>query len=317
MNPLISVIVPVYNACNTLDKCINSLLNQTIMNLEIIVVNDGSSDNSLDIINKYKEKIVVINNEFSLGPSISRNKGLDIAKGKYIGFVDADDYVDLTMYEKMLSKMNEEIDLVICSRINVTKNNQKEVLNYNVTDNPKEFSKTTNYIWDKLFKKEIIDKYNLRFPTKYSYAEDFYFGIKYKYYSNKMYIIQKPLYYYSYDSEGSITNSHSNNLMDIIKVLDEILDFFRKEKVFEEYKSELLYLSAGYYVRRIREFSRYKNFKQQRKFVKYFLDYFERNFSNYKEVVNSYDSKNKKIYRSNYNLMLLYILFISIKRFKS
>ena len=112
--PKISVIVPIYNAENFLERCIDSLLAQTIEDFELILVNDGSTDSSKRICERYKSKdkrIILINQQNS-GPSASRNSGLNIAKGEFICFVDADDYVGKEYLSCMLNKIDEETDLI-------------------------------------------------------------------------------------------------------------------------------------------------------------------------------------------------------------
>ena len=102
----VSVIVPVYNVEKYLRECLNFLVNQTLKEIEIICINDGSEDSSLEILNEYASKdsrFVIINQENS-GQSVARNKGLDIAKGEYIGFVDSDDWVDLNFFENLYSE---------------------------------------------------------------------------------------------------------------------------------------------------------------------------------------------------------------------
>lgn len=314
MKPVVSVIIPAYNAEKTIEKCLDSLFNQTLKEIEIIVINDCSKDNTLKILKKYKNKIKLIDNKKNLGPAGSRNKGLDVAQGKYIGFVDADDWVAPNMYELMSSKMNDEVDLVACSRINVTKSGEKQIINKNKDTDAKAFTKTSNYNCDKLFKREIIEKHHLRLPEQYSYAEDFAFGIRYKYYANKMCILEEPLYYYLADSEGSITNSYKRNLLNIIKVLEDMLDFFKKENAFEKYEKELIELSAGFYVRRTREFKNFNDKKLQREFVSEFLKYFKNNFKNYKHQINGFKTKYYRFYRSSYPLMLIYIELQQLRR---
>lgn len=314
MKTQVSIIVPAYNAEKTIEKCLDSLFNQTLKELEIIVINDCSKDNTLKILKKYKNKIKLIDNKKNLGPAGSRNKGLDVAQGKYIGFVDADDWVAPNMYELMSSKMNDEVDLVACSRINVTKSGEKPIINKNKDTDAKAFTKTSNYNCDKLFKREIIEKHHLRLPEQYSYAEDFAFGIRYKYYANKMCILEEPLYYYLADSEGSITNSYKRNLLNIIKVLEDMLDFFKKENAFEKYEKELIELSAGFYVRRTREFKNFNDKKLQREFVSEFLKYFKNNFKNYKHQINGFKTKYYRFYRSSYPLMLIYIELQQLRR---
>ena len=265
---------------------------------------------------KYKNKIKLLDNKKNLGPAGSRNKGLDAATGKYIGFVDSDDWVASNMFELMSSKMSDEVDLVACSRINVTKNGEKAIINTNKDTDAKAFTKTSNYNCDKLFKREIIEKYHLRMPEKYSYAEDFAFGIRYKYYANKMCILEEPLYYYLADSEGSITNSYKRNLLNIINVLEDMLEFFKENNAFEKYEKELVELSAGFYVRRTREFKNFSDKKLQREFVKKFLTYFKNNFKHYAHAINSFKTKYYRFYRSSYLLMLLYIELQQLRRKK-
>lgn len=314
MKPIVSIIIPAYNAENTIEKCLNSLFNQTLKEIEIIVINDCSKDSTLKILKKYKNKIKLIDNKENLGPAGSRNKGLAVAQGKYIGFVDADDWVAPNMYELMSSKMNDEVDLVACSRINVTKNGEKPIINKNKESDAKAFTKTSNYNCDKLFKREIIEKYHLRLPEQYSYAEDFAFGIRYKYYANKMCILEEPLYYYLADSEGSITNSYKRNLLNIIKVLEDMLVFFKKENAFEKYEKELVELCAGFYVRRTREFKNFSDKALQREFVREFLNFFKKNFKKYKNKINGFKTKYYRFYRSSYPLMLIYIELQQLRR---
>lgn len=119
MNPKVSVIVPVYNVEKYLSKCIDSIINQTLSNIEIILVNDGSTDNSGKIIDEYAKKdsrIKVIHKKNG-GQGSARNAGLDIAKGEYIGFVDSDDWIDSNMYEKLYINAKEKsLDISICGR---------------------------------------------------------------------------------------------------------------------------------------------------------------------------------------------------------
>ena len=310
---LVSVIVPAYNAENSIKKCLDSLLNQTLKNIEIIVINDCSQDDTLKILKTYKDKIVLIDNKKNLGPSASRNKALDIAKGKYIGFVDSDDYVDKTMYEKMSSCMNDEVDLVCCGRYNITKGKKEEIINRSKETDPHKFSKTSNYNTDKLFKREIIEKNKLRQPEDFMYAEDFAFGIRYKYYARKMYIIEEPLYYYVFDSDNSITNSYNENIIKIITVLEQMLDFFKEKKAFAKYEEELVNICAGFYVRRTREFKNFRNIELKKRFVKKFLVFFKNNFKHYVHQVNGFKTKYYRFYRCSYPMMLVYILISEMR----
>lgn len=316
MKPLVSIIIPAYNAEKTINKCINSALKQTIKEVEVIAINDNSQDKTLERLKEYGNKIVLINNKKNLGPSEARNKGLEKARGKYILFLDADDYIAESTCELMASKMNEEVDLVVCSRYDVTSAGKKAVINENTDTDAKAFTKTANYATAKLYKKSIIEKHHITFPKKYSYAEDFYFQIMYRFYANKMTILREPLYYYVKDSEGSITNSYTENILDIIKVLQEIISFFKKKNSFEKYEAELVELCAGFYVRRIHEFKYFDNKPLQKKFVKEFLLFFKENFTTYKHQINGFKTKYYRPYRSSYPMMLLYIEWQQLRRKK-
>ena len=114
----VSVIVPIYNTEKFLRKCIESIVNQTLQEIEIILINDGSTDNShnicLEYTEKYPEKIRYINNK-NIGCSATRNLGIELANGEYIAFVDSDDYIEKEMYEEMYTKtLKEKSDIVIC-----------------------------------------------------------------------------------------------------------------------------------------------------------------------------------------------------------
>jgi len=313
MKPIVSVIVPAYNAEKTIDRCLESLFNQTIKEIEIIVINDCSKDNTLEKLKSYGQKIVLLDNEKNLGPSGSRNKGLKKAKGKYIGFVDADDYIEPNMYETLSKEMSDDIDLVCGCRYEFSKDNKKAIINQNETSNPRDFSKTSNYVTDKLYKKEIIDKYNIEFPHKYSYGEDFEFLFKYKFYAKEMKIIKEPLYNYNATSEGSITNSYDERVLDIIEMLKDVIKFLKDNKAFEENEKEVTEVCAGFYVRRIREFKKYKNYQLKKRYVKEFLKFLKANFKHYVHAVNGFKTKYYRFYRCSYPMMIIYILISEIR----
>ena len=170
--PKVSVIIPVYNTAKYLRKCLDSVINQTLKDIEIICINDGSSDNSIEILREYKQKdsrIIIIDKE-NEGAGIARNKGLDIAQGEYLGFVDSDDYVDLNFFEKLYNKAKE-------SNYDIVKGNYVVVLEdgeINKTNEIKKIKKEIKYSkipyesfcsswWSAIYKTSMIDKYNIRF----------------------------------------------------------------------------------------------------------------------------------------------------------
>ena len=134
----ISVIIPVYNTEKFLEKCLNSVLNQTLKEIEIIVVNDGSRDNSLEIIKKFKKEDnrIVLLNEQNGGSSFARNKGLETAKGKYFYFIDSDDYLEEnTMFEELYNKCeNDNLDIVVFDYYNDFGNRKEYVKNIEISE---------------------------------------------------------------------------------------------------------------------------------------------------------------------------------------
>lgn len=180
---ILSIIVPVYNAAKYLDQCIDSLVSQTYKNLEIILVNDGSSDDSLTICQKWQKKdsrIEVINQE-NAGAGAARNKGLSMAKGSFITFVDADDYVCNIMYEQLIQNFDQCIDLVECNYA-MTDDNQAHFLTeagcsivMNSEDAMKEHINNTIFqqvIWNKVYRAELVK--DIPFPVSKQIDDEYW-----------------------------------------------------------------------------------------------------------------------------------------------
>lgn len=219
MEVLISAIIPVYNSEKYIKKCVDSLINQTLKNIEIILINDGSSDDSLRILRQYEkrdERIVVIDQKNN-GPSSARNKGIDIAKGEYISFIDSDDWVDETMFEEMYNSAKENnSDVVICDMKLVNKNEETYItgLNYPIRNlseramneiifNELLSNSQFNSMANKIFRTSIIKKNNIRLDKDIYYAEDWLFNIEFFRRSKKVSYINKPFYYYRRGHESS------------------------------------------------------------------------------------------------------------------
>ena len=163
----VSIIVPVYNVEKFLEKCLDSLINQTLKDIEIICVNDGSTDNSLNILKSFSEKdsrIIIINKQ-NEGPSVARNTGMKIAKGEYIGFVDSDDWVDLDFFEKLYNvAIKNNADISTASIIRWRKYNTKYKIKYSEEKTYTTLQDKMDccnipkicYVWNKLYKSTIL-----------------------------------------------------------------------------------------------------------------------------------------------------------------
>jgi len=238
--PLISVIVAVYNSERYLDRCINSLVNQTYKNLEIILVDDASTDHSGDICDGYAKQhpnIKSIRKPFNGGSCAgTRNVGLDNVTGEYIGFVDPDDDFAHDIFEKFINfAIQHECDTVICGRYEIF---QKEIIKILYTKESRMLEKTEamqmlfddiigSYVWDKLFKKELWD--GIRFDPKTIFADDF----------SKMHhvldrairigSIAEPLYYFHYHDDSISNTYHPFKWVETYLFFKERLEFAEKK----------------------------------------------------------------------------------------
>lgn len=226
----ISIIIPVYNCEKFLNKCVDSVLNQTYKNFELILVDDGSKDSSSQICDDYakKDSRVKVVHKINGGSADARNKGIEVSTGSYIGFIDSDDYIDDTMYEKLLNKATEEdSDITMCRFKNIYENgtmkffkevnfenvNAENILSYYLESGFKE-SKDCVYangimgnVWRTLIKKDFIG--DIRFQ-KLLVAEDLLFLISLIKKDTKISIVNEYLYNYL-QRTGSIMNSFNKN----------------------------------------------------------------------------------------------------------
>ncbi len=247
----VSVIVPVYNTENFLERCLNSLVNQTLNDMEIIVVNDGSTDASQEIIDRFANdfpNIIRTYRKKNGGLSSARNYGLDKATGEYIGFIDSDDYVELDMFEKMYNKAcSRNFDVVVCgvryvykektfiasSRINNDLISKDQVKNHMVDIYPA--------AWNKIYKCNL---FNVRFKKGIWY-EDVEFLYRLFPYVNSIGVVKEPLVNYV-QRDGAITHTFDERVYDYISNWNGIVQFYKSNNIFDEYYSEIEYSYVRY-----------------------------------------------------------------------
>lgn len=222
----ISIIVPIYNGEKYLDACLNSLISQTMKSIEIICVNDGSTDSSINILNRYKEineNIKVINIE-NQGVWEARKIGINAASGAYIGFCDCDDEVYPQMYEKMYKSIVEnECEMALCGFSRIGDNNEilsKEMIDFkydkiNLKDNSTSFSLLNTSLWNKLFKKEILSKV-INFEQPPRVAEDMMFLLSIITEIKKICFIDEVLYKYYVRPTGAMSSLEIDEIDNII-----------------------------------------------------------------------------------------------------
>jgi len=230
--PKISVIVPIYNVEPYLRRCLDSLVNQTLKDIEMICINDCSPDNSLAILKEYAEKderVKIINFEENQGVSIARNAGMDMAKGEYIGVVDPDDYVDLDYYEKLYLKAKEK-------KSDITYANQKRKKpgqNKEYTQPVKKFGKLYILLLHVLaiYKTDFLHSHSLKYPEKIKSGEDLFFLVQAQFFANKIEFVNDTFYHYIKGNHGA-SFIHEN----IYKSggIPLILDFINKKYTDKE-----------------------------------------------------------------------------------
>ena len=245
--PKISIIVPVYNTAKYLTKCLDSILNQTFQDFEIIIVSDGPLDADI-ICDSYEKKysnIKLIKN-INKGLGGARNKGLDIAQGEYILFVDSDDWIENDL-KKLLEYFNDSIDVIVFG-INLIKDNcsiRKSLRKYfdlkfngltRIDDNV--IFNTNVQVWNKIYKKSIIDKFNIKFPENMHY-EDFPFHFIYFANIKQAYYLNEKFYNYLQRKDSLIraTYRHElNKIKDHINGCYFIFQKFKELNIFENNK---------------------------------------------------------------------------------
>lgn len=234
---LISIIIPVYKVEKYLEKCIQSVINQTYENLQIILVDDGSPDNCGKICDEYakKDHRIEVIHKSNGGLSDARNKGLEIAKGEYIGFVDSDDYIEADMYEVLYNLLKQyNADVSICNFYTVS---QGKIAIKNVDSGIKEYTRIEilkeilldnniqSYAWNKLYKKELFDE--IKYPVGKKYEDigtTFYLLEK----CNKVVVTGKPEYYYINRQDSIVNNVTETTITDYIELIMQRYDYIEE-----------------------------------------------------------------------------------------
>lgn len=260
MEKKVSIIVPVYNVSKYISKCLESLINQTYLNLEIILIDDNSTDNSLEICKEYEklDSRITVFHKINGGAASARNVGLDNCHGDYIAFVDSDDYVKNNYIEQLVSMLEQyNADISVCSFFYEYPNNIKinnyhiDVIEYDNVDFLKRFLEdwTCGLIWNKLFKSELLK--DIRFKEGHKIDDEF-FTYKLIMKSNKIVLFNLPLYYYIWRKTSVMNNADNQELliMDRLSYLNERYLIISKKYpqlkhlYFENYVDNLLRLKT-------------------------------------------------------------------------
>lgn len=218
----LSIIMPVYNAQEYLQRCLDSIMEQSLDDYELILVNDGSKDSSQSIIDQYKSRYPQLINSVTVengGQGRARNIGIELAKGEYLGFVDSDDWIAPDMFSKMLAEADRQnADLVVCDIMSCY-DDGREIPEQAFKDKRPLFS--AGAVWNKLFRRDAVAQ--LRFPQGLWY-EDLFFSAKYISCAKKIVHVPEALYYYRRGHVSTMNNDNSVKNLDMLEVMSSLED---------------------------------------------------------------------------------------------
>lgn len=315
MEQLVSVIVPVYKVEEYLDKCVESIVNQTYKNLEIILVDDGSPDSCPELCDKWAERdsrVKTIHKKNN-GVSSARNSALDIAKGEYIAFVDSDDYVENTFISNLINGFSDEnIGISICGLFDNEKkvsaesqmtaeSNKARIMLFNMKDYPY----FEGYIWNKLYKQEVINKAHLRFDTSLRMCEDTLFNFEYLKHIDNVCLVPTADYHYCYRSDSVMRVKPIQNDFDMIPLIDKFLG----DSDAEALSDMIVIWSFKYWIKAIDDYIVTKTGKD------YYVNSIEK-IKKYKKILlkSAYTSKVEKLFVVLINsFKLIYFAFKKLR----
>ena len=250
--PRVSVVVPIYNVEAYLEKNLNSLLNQTYQDFEVLCINDGSTDNCMHIINEFvkKDSRFIALNKVNGGLSDARNFGLRFVKGEYVMFIDGDDFCEKEMLEECVKHMDEDkLDMfVFAYNQYYLEKNTKEFIALNIQDgvtslkeNPSILAYTPNAAWNKMYRVDLFKDHNITYPFGYRH-QDLGTTPKLIYYAKRIGYANKAYYNYLIDRPNNITRQVDEKIYHILDMAKEVVNFYQDVGYFDEVKEELNYL---------------------------------------------------------------------------
>ena len=305
-NVKVSIIIPVYNTQKYIKKCLDSVINQTYRNIEIICINDGSTDDSINILKEYKEnepRIILIDKK-NEGVSTARNVGLDIATGSYIMFVDSDDYVEPQFVEKPLKKITEtNTDICVFGHYEEKKENtikdiQKNILLTNLSEkyeySIKDLKGFQYFVWDKIWDASFIKNYNIKFFSSKS-AEDIAFNLGCCFKKPNYSFLPECLYHYTTDRNNSAVQDRLKLLSTDLEAYSYLLKSDDYKNADNTYKELILKILLDSSLWNIDHISILQYF-QKRKIINNLIDFINLNFD--KQIINKNEQRFNELKRN-------------------
>lgn len=277
-NLKVTIVVPIYNVEPFIKECLDSLINQTLKEIEILCIDDCGTDNSIKITEEYAKKdnrIKIIHHERNLGLGATRNTGIKYSTGEYIGFVDSDDWVDLDYYEVLYNETKKSgVEIILNDNIIKYKSKFSQKQFYRPKrKNKKGFFEIScdNLLnipamtWCKLYKKSFLDLINIKFPDKLRY-EDNYFNFTTLTFLKKIYIINGPKYFYRRRTDSIIgLNRKVIKNDDMLEIVKNIYSFYKKNDLTNKFKLIIIFLKDHLELHQNKEkfFLKIQNFFQE------------------------------------------------------
>lgn len=291
MNPLLSVVVPIYNVESCLVKCIESILRQTFQDFELLLIDDGSTDNSSNIAKGYAIKFenVTYIRQSNLGLGSARNTGLHSATGEYISFIDSDDYIDKNMFKEMLCYMEEkDLDVCICDYERVDEKGQVKERHFEKIDSSTIYTSNNNRelllidpaAWNKIYKRNLFILNDIEYPSKV-WFEDLRTTMKILVHTQKVGYIDKPFYKYLIRYTSIMNTPNLERQYEIVDAMKDLISYFKTNDLFDFYYSELEFLCVQHVF--IYGINRVIRINRRAEMISTFKKFVEINFPNFKK----------------------------------
>jgi len=321
MEKKLTIIVPIYNVYEYLERTLNTLLNQTSKDFDVLCVNDGSTDKSPEIIDEFVKKDARFKklDKINGGLSDARNYGLKYVDTKYVMFLDGDDYFEPELVEaclKYMEKDNLDMFVYAFNKINLETNEIEESnMNiedgvYNLRDNPELLAYTPNAAWNKCYKTSLFKDNGIEYPFGYRH-QDLGTTPKLLYLAQRIGYLNKPLYNYIEDRPNNITTQVDNKLYHIIDISKEVVDYYKDMGIYDKYKQELSYLINRNFIQSLRKAVTLKD----NQFVNKFIDdvfKFKKNSLSYPLKYEVIDAKTDYVYQHK-NILKLYYKYKTLR----
>lgn len=319
----LTIVVAIYNVEKYLDKCLESLSKQSAKDYEVWCINDGSTDNSRDVILKYvnNDKRFKLFDKGNGGLSDARNYGIDRCNSKYISFVDGDDFVSFDYVEEILRHMDSVDMFIFAYNQYYLANDKKEKIDlridegvYNLKEKKELLAYTPNAAWNKAYRTSLFKDNGIVYPFGYRH-QDLGTTPKLLLRANKICYLNKPLYNYLIDRPNNITAQIDNKLYHIVDMAKEVMDYYKKENVYDEYVDEFEYLIKRNFIQSLRKAMKLKDLNFVYKFIDDIFKVEKEYFKDSSHKYNIIEEDGDDVYLSKFKCKMYY-LYRKLRGFK-